>query len=164
MVVVVLIGVLAMIGVAAFRKRVSASKATEVTTVIQALRSGQEAYKAENQEYLDISDPNAWYPSATFNDAQLSWPAAFTTHVDGPAFQTLNAPIHQPVQYRYLVNAGAAGDTIPSPTGVTVPTWPTTTDPWYVIFGRADVDSDGVFSTAIATSFNPEVAVTNEGE
>ncbi|MDQ2645066.1 MAG: type II secretion system GspH family protein [Myxococcota bacterium] len=164
MVVVVLIGVLAMIGVAAFRKRVTASKATEVTTVIGALRAGEEAYKGENQEYLDISDPNAWYPSATFNSDAISWSANFGTHVDGPGFQALNAPITQSVQYRYLVNAGSAGDTMPSPTGVTLPTWPTPSDPWYVIIARANVDGDSVFSTAVATSFNHEINVTNEGE
>jgi type II secretory pathway pseudopilin PulG len=164
MVVVVLIGILAMLGVAAFRKRVQASKATEVTTVIQALRSGEEAYKGENQEYLDVSGPNAWYPSATFDSTSISWPSAFASHPDGPDFQALNAPITQAVQYRYLVNAGSAGQAMPAPSGVTLPTWPTPSDPWYVIIGRANVDGDSVFSTAIATSFNPEVYVDNEGE
>lgn len=163
MVVVVLIGVLAMIGVAAFRKRIAASKATEVTTVIGALRAAEEAYKAENQEYLDVSGTNAWYPSATFNSTAISWSSAFASHADGPDFQTLNAPITQSVQYRYLVNAGSADATLPTPI-VSGITWPAVSDPWYVIQARANVDGDSVYSNAIATSFNPEVYVDNEGE
>jgi hypothetical protein len=93
----------------------------------------------------------------------MGWASRYTGHDDGAAFQALNVIVTQPVQYRYLVNAGGAGDTPPTP-HVTMPAWPAATEPWYVIQARADVDSDNVFSNAIATSFSSEVYIDNEGE
>lgn len=162
MVVVTLVAVLAMIGIASFRKEVNASKASEVTSVIQALRSAQEAYRAENQVYLNVSAPNAWYPTATFGATAIGWSANYDTHTNGAAFKTLNAAVQHRVQYRYLVNAGAAGATLPTP--IVSMTWPAVSEPWYVIQARADVDEDGVYSNAIATSFNGEIYLDNEGE
>jgi len=163
MVVVALVAILAMVGIAAFRKEVSASKASEVTAVIQALRSAQEAYRAEHQQYLDISGLNAWYPTATFGSTAIPWSANYDTHTNGAKFKALGAAVQHRVQYRYLVNAGAAGATLPTPI-VSMPAWPAVGDPWYVIQARADVDSDGVYSNAIATSFNGEIFLNNEGE
>jgi hypothetical protein len=37
------------------------------------------------------------------------------------------------------------------------PAWPAATEPWYVIQARADVDGDGVFANAVATSLTPAV-------
>lgn len=163
MVVITLVAVLAMIGVASFRKQVSASKSTEAMTVIQAIRAAQEAYRAENQEYMDVSSAGNWYPVDSFGPHAIGWAASYASHEDGPAFQSLNVVVTQPVQYRYLVHAGGAGDALPTP-NVSLPAWPAATGPWYVIQARADVDSDGVYSNAIATSFSQEVYLDNEGE
>lgn len=164
MVVITLVAVLAVIGITSFRKEVKASKTSEVVTVIQAIRSAQEAYRAERQEYLDVStSASGWYPSATYGNLAIGWPANYASHADGTRFQDLGAPVTQLVQYRYLVDAGGAGATLPTPI-VSMPAWPAVNEPWYVIQARADVDDDGVYSSAIATSFSPGVYFDNEGE
>lgn len=163
MVVITLVAVLATIGVAAFRERATASKSVEAVAVIQAIRAAQESYRAENQEYLDVTEPGNWYPSSTFNSTAIGWAANYSSHPDGPEMQALNVVVVQPVQYRYLVNAGGAGSPLPTPI-VTLPAWPTPTDPWYVIQARANVDGDSVYSNAVATSFSSNVYLDNEGE
>ena len=162
MVVVTLVAILAVMGIYSFRDQLSSSKSSEAINVIQALRAGQEAYRAENQEYLNVSSAAAWYPENTYGERTMVWATGYTTHANGPAFQTLGAIVPQPIQYRYLVNAGSAGATLPTP-NVTL-TWPAVTEPWYVIQARADTDEDGVFSNAIATSFSNEVYLDHEGE
>jgi prepilin-type N-terminal cleavage/methylation domain-containing protein len=164
MVVITLVAVLAAIGVASFRKEVNASKSSEVMGVIQAIRSAQEAYRAERQEYLDVSTGvNNWYPVATYGSTAIAWPATYGSHTDGVRFRALAAPVSGLVQFRYLVDAGSAGATLPTPI-VSMPAWPAVAEPWYVIQARADVDSDNVYSNAIATSFSPGVYLNNEGE
>jgi prepilin-type N-terminal cleavage/methylation domain-containing protein len=162
MVVVTLVALLAIMGIYSFREQLSSSKSVEAINVIQALRAGQEAYRAENQEYLNISSAGAWYPEATYGARAFHWAEGYASHANGPAFKTLGAVVPQGVQYRYLVNAGSAGGTLPTP--IVTLTWPAVTEPWYVIQARADVDEDGVFSNAIAASFNGEVYLDHEGE
>src|SRR5688572_31751473 len=108
MVVVTLVALLAVMGLNAFHQQLSSSKSSEAINVIQALRAGQEAYRAENQQYLDVSSDGAWYPVATYGGRAFQWDAGYTSH---PNFKTLGAVVPQPVQYRYLVNAGSAGGT-----------------------------------------------------
>lgn len=165
MVVITLVGVLAALGIASFRKEVSASKASEAFAVIQAIRSAQESYRAERQEYLDVSSSaTAWYPAATYGNEAIGWAAKYGTHVDGARFRALGAPVTHLVRYRYLVDAGGPGVAPPSPAIASVPSFPTPTEPWYVIQARADADSDGTFSNAFATSLSPAVYLDNEGE
>jgi hypothetical protein len=145
-----------------FREQIASSKSVEAINVIQALRAAQEAYRAENQEYLNVSTDAAWYPVDTYGGLTVGWAAGYTSNANGPAFKRLGAIIPQPVQYRYRVNAGSAGGTLPTP--IVALTWPAATEPWYVIQARADVDENGVFSNAMATSFNSEVYLDHEGE
>jgi type II secretory pathway pseudopilin PulG len=160
MVVITLVAILGLIGMASFRKVTAASKSGEAIAVIQALRAAEESYRAENQDYLNVSSSGTWYPTGS---GKVAWGSGFATHADGANFQMLNAAVPQPVQYRFLVNAGAAGATLPTP-NVALPAWPATTASWYVIQARADADLDGTYSNAIATSFTSEVYVNNEGE
>jgi prepilin-type N-terminal cleavage/methylation domain-containing protein len=162
MVVVTLVAVLAVMGIYSFREQISSSKSVEAINVIQALRAAQEAYRAENQEYLNVSTDPAWYPVETYGEVSFGWAAGYDSNPNGPAFKRLGAIVPQPVQYRYRVNAGSAGGTLPTP--IVPLTWPTATEPWYVIQARADVDGNGVFSNAMAASFNGEVYLDHEGE
>jgi len=62
------------------------------------------------------------------------------------------------------VAAGLAGATPPALGIAKSPTWPATTEPWYVIESRGDVDGNGVFSFVTGSSFTGEVYVEAEGE
>lgn len=161
MIVVVLVGILATIGVASFRRELAASKSTEAASVIQAIRGAEETYRSENQRYFDVSaTTNRWYPATTFGGV-LHWEQP--THADYNRWRRLGAPVTQPVQFRYRVHAGGPGATLPT---LTVPSvvLPTPTEPWYVILARADADGDSVYCDAIAASFNGELFLQNEGE
>jgi type II secretory pathway pseudopilin PulG len=158
MVVVALVGILSAIGIASFRRQAAASKASEAASVIQAIRAAEEAYRGENQLYLDVSS------SKDFGPTVRSWELKPGGHPDLTKWQTLGARVTQPVLFGYLVNAGRAGATPPTLQLSDSPTLGTPTDAWYVIQARADYDGDGVFCNAAATSWTSEVYIENEGE
>jgi prepilin-type N-terminal cleavage/methylation domain-containing protein len=165
MVVVTMVGILAAIGIASFRRQVSSSKTTEAASVIQAIRAAEETYRAENQVYLDVSSSNdAWYPSKNFGPTVRSWEQKSGAHVDLVRWQTLGAQVTQPVQFGYLVNTGWPGATPPSLQLTNGPTLGEPSDSWYLIQARADYDGDGKFCNAAAASWTPEVFFENEGE
>ncbi|HET9931449.1 MAG TPA: type II secretion system protein [Polyangiaceae bacterium] len=163
MIVVTLVGILASVGIASFRKRVAASKTTEAASVVQAIRGAEEAFRSENQVYLNVSSVGAWYPSKGQGSTITTWEQK--THTDLAAWQRLGARVTQPVQFGYLVNAGRAGDALPAlniddkSVNLGKPT-----DAWYLIQARSDSDKDGVYCNVLANSFTPELYVEHEGE
>jgi type IV pilus assembly protein PilA len=163
MVVVMMVGILATIGIVSFRKEVAASKASEAASVIQAIRAAEEAYRAENQVYLNVSSSASdWYPSKSFGAVKRNW-----DYPSGPNYalwSRLGARVTQPVQFGYLVNAGRAGDTLPTLNLSNPPNLGKGTDLWYVIQARADADGDGVFCNVAATSVSQETYFENKGE
>lgn len=165
MVVVVLVGILASVGISYFRSEVAASKTSEAAAVIQAIRAAEEAYRAENQAYLDVSTDGAWYPSGSFGRTVRTWEQKPGAHVDLARWQLLGPRVIQPVMFGYLVYAGAPGIK-PSKTMFlsSSPDFGTPTAPWYIIQARADADSNSVYCNAAATSFSTDVYFEGEGE
>jgi hypothetical protein len=141
---------------------------------VQAIRGAEEMFRAENQEYLNVSSVDAWYPRSGVGPVVTTWDQ--NAHVDLAAWRRLGAHVTQPVQFGYLVNAGRAGAKLPDAlldrTGkqqklnIEAPSTPlgTPTDAWYVIQGRSDFDKDGIFCNVAATSFSPELYVEHDGE
>ncbi|MGC4088815.1 MAG: prepilin-type N-terminal cleavage/methylation domain-containing protein [Polyangiaceae bacterium] len=162
MVVVAMVGILAAVGIASFRKQVFASKTTEAASVVQAIRAAEETFRAENQVYLNVSTPDYWYPRNGVGAVVSTWDQK--SHKDLAAWQRLGARVTQPVQFGYQVNAGRAGGTLPTLSLDSSVSLGTPTDAWYVIQGRADFDKDGVYCNVAATSFSPELYVEHEGE
>lgn len=165
MVVVALVGILSVVGVASFRRQVSASKVSEPASVMRAISAAETAYRAENQVYLNVSSSNNdWYPSKDLGPTVRSWVVKPGGHPDLAKWQLLGAPVTQPVMFGYLVNAGRAGATPPALQLSQSVTVGKPTDTWFVIQARADSDGDGVYCNAAATSWTPEVFIENEGE
>ncbi len=163
MVVVTLVGIMATLGVVSFRSQVSSASSAEAVTVIQAIRAAQEAYRGENQVYLNVSTANLWYPTDTYGDVAYSF--VVTGHSDYARWQRLGPQVTRPVKFRYLVNAGAPGQALPDlHIDGTSPSWPTPTEPWYVVQARADHGGDNVFCNALASSFNSEVYIEQTDE
>jgi prepilin-type N-terminal cleavage/methylation domain-containing protein len=163
MVVVTLVGILATIGVASFKKQAMASKSNEAASVIQAIRGAQESFRAENQIYLNVSASGAWYPSDKYGETAYNFQT--DTHADIAAWRLLNVRVTRLVQFRYRVNAGAAGTALPALNIAGSPGWPNPpTEPWYVIQARADFNDDKVYCNALASSFNSEIYIENDGE
>ncbi len=163
MVVVVLVGVLAAIGVFAMRQHVSGSKTVEALSMIQSIRGAQERYRAENLAYLNVSTSDTFYPSdGLLKGKKMAWERP--GHVDRPRWRLLNPTTQGPVQFGYKVTAGNAFDpmTVPGSTGK--PNWPAPNEPWYVVQARADADGDGIVAFYVATSLATEVYREQEGE
>ncbi len=156
MIVVTLVGILATVGIASFRKHVAASKTTEAASVVQAIRAAEEGFRSENQVYLNVSTTSTWYPSSGQGATVTTWDQK--SHTDLAAWQRLGARVTQPVQFGYLVNAGKAGETLPTlniddkSVNLGKPT-----DVWYVIKARSDYDKNGVYCNVLANSFTPEL-------
>src|SRR3954466_2215619 len=77
--VVVITGILAVAGVTIFRRQMLASQGSEAVSVMQAIRSAEEAYLAENHVYLNVSvvsGGTSWYPNTTPNQSVYAWPQA----------------------------------------------------------------------------------------
>lgn len=163
MVVVTLVGVLATVGIASFRKQVASSKTGEAASVVQAIRAAEEAFRSENQVYLNVSTPGYWYPSSGVGAVVTTWDQK--SHTDLTRWQRLGANVTQPVQFGYEVNAGRAGEALPALNidnkSVNLGT---PTDAWYLIQARSDYDKDGIFCNVLANSFTPELYIEHEGE
>jgi type IV pilus assembly protein PilA len=166
MAVVVIVGVLATLGIVAYRRYITSAKATEAIYMIGAIRSAEESFRAETLHYLDVSQTiTNYYPMATPTKAKYAWDLAAETPLS-LRWKQLGVRSDGPVYFGYAVVAGTAGGTPPALDmlkGQTV-TWPTTTEPWYVILAAGDVNANGIFCYATTSSYTSEVYIENEGE
>ena len=168
-VVVVIVGIMATLAVQVMSKHVRGSRKAEVGAMLQSIRAAQEAWRAENQTYLDVSQ-NGWFPtdpSSGDGDEQHSffYAADSDTHADNARWLTLNPKPTGPVRYGYQTNAGLPGASMTTP-AVSVPglTWPAHDEPWYVIQALGDVDDDGTLSYFLVSSLNGELYSQNDTE
>jgi len=169
MVVVAITAILAVAGVMLFRKYMGTSKGTEALSVMQAIRAAEESYQAENHVYLDVSTADGrkdWYPSTTPSKTRYAW--GQPSHPDFARWQTLAPAVTRPVQFGFLVYAGAAGTAVPALQVSGGPTYNTPTDDWYVIQAEGDTDGNGRFaqyaSASAANQAAGDVWSANEGE
>ena len=161
--VVAIVGVLATLGLVAYRKFITSSKSSEAIYMVGSIRAAEESYRAETLRYLNVSAGfSKLYPNTTVGAYKSAWDAP--SHSDYSTWRQLGARSDGPVYYGYKVAAGLAGTTPPALGIKTSPTWPTTTEPWYVIESRGDVDGNGVQSFVTGSSFTGEIYVENEGE
>jgi prepilin-type N-terminal cleavage/methylation domain-containing protein len=162
--VVAITGVLATIGTILVRKHFAHAKTAEAVATIQAIRMAEEARRAETGTYQNCSPASGtpWYP-ATPDGTLHSWNMA--THGDWPSWRQLHVSQPDGPRFGFLVRAGTPGSTLPTPVTATKPTWPSPVqDPWYVIQAAGDQDKDTKYTLLLATSFNGELYVENDGE
>jgi type IV pilus assembly protein PilA len=161
--VVAIVGILATLGLVAYRRFITSSKSSEAIYMVGAIRAAQESYRAETLSYLDVSAGfNDYYPTSSMGAKKTAWDAS--THKDHVRWRQLGARPDGPVYYGYLVAAGVAGAVPPALHTANKPTWQTTTEPWYVIEAKGDVDGNGTYSWAAGTSFTGEIYLENQGE
>ncbi len=168
MVVVTITGILAIVGVMLFRRYIGASKGGEALYVIQAIRAAEEAYQAENHVYLDVSTADGrqdWYPNKTPGTARYAW--IQPTHPDINNWKALAPAVTRPVQFGFLVYAGAANVAVPA-LQAGAPTYNKPADDWYVIQAEGDTDGNGRFAQYVTGSAANQAAgdvwSANEGE
>jgi prepilin-type N-terminal cleavage/methylation domain-containing protein len=169
LVVVVITGILATVGVMLFRKYIGGSKGTEALAVVQAIRAAEEGYLAENHTYLDVSTQDGrkdWYPNVAPD--KYRWPFNVPQHADYARWQSLAPVVNRPVQFGFLVYAGGPGVAIPPLQIAGAPTFSTPTDDWYMIQAEGDTDGNGKFAQYVSASASNQAAgqvwSQNEGE
>jgi len=173
MVVVVIVGVLAVIGVASFRSRIFGSKTSEALAMIQSIRAAEERWRGENLTYLDVTRTGTWYPAtptahtkrAFYNAGACGVPLPDT---DDCRWKLLNPTAIGPTEFGFMLTAGAPGTTMTEPDAKARPTgwttWPANGDNWFVVQAIADADGDGVYAKFVASSIRGDVYRENEGE
>lgn len=164
--VVTITGILSVLAVAGFRRHMQASRGSEALSVIQAIRSAQESYMAENHGYLDVSTDSEgknWYPQTTPSTTRHAF--ARQAHPDSPRWRQLAPSVNGTVMFGYLVNAGVPGTRIPALQTTAAPTF-LAAQPldWYLIQASGDVDGNGVFARYASTSMSSEIYIEREGE
>ena len=161
--VVTIVGILATLGLVAYRRFITSSKSSEAIYMVGAIRAAEESYRAETLTYLNVSVGfSNYYPTGTVGAKKTGWDA--DTHPDYTRWRQLGARPDSGVYYGYIVGAGVAAAVPPALHTANKPTWPTTTEPWYVIEAKGDVDGNGTFSWVCGSSFTGEIYVENEGQ
>lgn len=164
MIVVSIVGVLATLAIVGYRKYIESSKVGEAIYIVQSIRAAEESFRAETMTYLNVSTSGTFYPRATgFDNSKYSWVQA--GHVDYQRWMTLGVTSDGPVQFGYMVSAGAAGQAVNVAVQTAqVPNWPNpTTEPWYVIQARGSLHGTGSDDTImLGSSFTGELYWENE--
>jgi type IV pilus assembly protein PilA len=170
MIVVVIVGVLAVVATVAYRKWVLASYIGEAHDMLGNIRVSEEAFRAENTDYLNVSGGLAkanLYPTITpTGNSKTQWGAT-------PGYwAALNVNPSAPVRFGYAVIADTdnSGNPVALPTsvqnnGVAVDLSPLAGQPWFVASAICDIDSDGAApdTTLYAVSGTNQIFVNNEG-
>jgi type IV pilus assembly protein PilA len=161
-IVVVIVGVLAVVAVAGYRRMILSSKITEAQNMVNAIKIAQEDYKTERGLYAAIT---TYCPSgAGVHDKKFGWDSQC-----GAPNRWEVLPVHadNAVQFAYASPAGPSNFTAPGDIGCTID-WSgamaDTTRPWYVVHAKADLDEGGVATELVSSSFQNTVFSCNEGE
>lgn len=138
LIVVAMIAVLAAIALVGYKRYINQAQAGEAKTVIQMIRGGQETYKAEMLQYLNVSSMiNTYYPNPAPNDTRYSW--YNNGHPDYANWMLLNTVPDGPVRFGYACVAGLGNAITPPSDFVPQPTMPPALAlgvPWYSIQAR----------------------------
>jgi type IV pilus assembly protein PilA len=166
LVVVIMVGVLATLGVIGVRKYVFAAKTSEAINMIGSIKAAQEAYKDETFSYLDVSQGklDSFYPMQGEPPGKKKYHWVNDSHVDWDRWRALGLSTANPVQFGYACVAGGASDAIPQPGTDKSFDWPAPGGPWYVVLAVADQNENGVRSHYVSSSFTTEIYAENEGE
>lgn len=141
LIVIAIIGMLAAMAIAGYRKYVHAAQGSEAKVVMGMIRNGEEAYRVETLSYLGCSSTLATYwPNPTPNDSRWVWERSADTAYT-KCWAMLNVHPDAPVRYGYALTAGVFTT---GPSGLDAdfkhpPTWPTSMSqgtPWFVVAAR----------------------------
>lgn len=169
MVVVVIMGILAAVGLSSFVQHSAQAKTTQALAVCRSIGVAQERYRTLNGQYLDVSvgnlgllyptdDPSKTVYNFWGHDAAVPDPVYPNWLILAP-----EVPVY--TRFGFATVAGLPTDGWPALGTAETPTWPAVVnDPWYVIKALGDLDGDNEDSIIIMTSFGDRVYVENMGE
>jgi prepilin-type N-terminal cleavage/methylation domain-containing protein len=169
MIVVVVVGALAVLAVASYRRWVQTAYLSEALDMVKSTRAAQESFRAENGGYLNVSKglgPGFDYPLVRPGQSKTAWGGA-CAGCNNPTsgWTALNVSSSAPLTFGYSTIA----DNVNLP-GVTLTVNGKTLDltavtaPWYIVEADGDTNGDGVYCNVYALSATNQVYVNNEGE
>ena len=159
MIAVVIVAVLALIAIPLFSRETRKGKAkSEVAPMFAEISSKEEAYKIDNNSYLDL----ATCPSTISNQQQS---ATACTSVASWSTVRINLP-QQSLYCQYAVTSGASNTTPATiPVGFTFNPSGVSPVPWYFILATCEMDgSTGTHSYYFQGSGDGIIQVLNEGQ
>jgi len=173
MVVIVIIGVLATLGVYGVRKYVFSSKTTEAIHMIGSIKSAEEAYRAETFTYAGMSraslaSMDSLYPQGTKPGARKhDW-----TNTSHAAYASVWGPLgvlsDSPVMFGYVVASGTGALETTLGEECTGISWGTrgsnNTGPWYVVKAVGNLNGDSKYSCFASSSLTGEIFSINGDE
>jgi type IV pilus assembly protein PilA len=164
--VLAMIGILAALALVGYRRYLNASRSGDAKAIISSIRIAEESYRAETLSYANCSadDLTKYYPivEARLNGKKMIWRNSSHEHFD--CWKMLNVVTDSPTRYGFAVVAGAPGKAMPEPSTNNKPTWPTPTEPWYVIQAAGDNDDDDNYALFVTSSLNGEIYSEREEE
>jgi type IV pilus assembly protein PilA len=174
MIVVAMIGVMAALAIAGYKKYVNAAQSSEAKAMIQGIRAGEESYKSDMLVYLGCSTSLVDYypsdPTANQNDKKWAWvrPNDVKYNNTTNGWQLLNVQADAPVRFGYAVVAGVGATAPPALDFVKPPTgWPPAVNagiPWYTVQAVNKRSTASPKVLFMSWSGSGEIYSENEGE
>src|SRR5690606_31273252 len=168
MVVVVIMGILATIGLSSFVRHQDMSTTTEGVATCRSIGAAQNNYKALHHQYLnvsaDLTTPTSFYP-VNVPGTQRAHFWGQNTHPDFPQWIELAPVVPAYTEHAFATVAGLPGAAWPNlGTTLAAPVWPVANDPWYIVAAIADLNGDGQPSRIIMSSLSSVVYQEFAGE
>ncbi len=158
MITIVIVGVLSLLAISGYRKMIVGGKITEAQNMVMSIRAAQETYFLQHQGYANVG--TTLCPTAAAPGKRVQWDPS--CNGGNMVWRALDVHAHGQIEFQYATQAGPPG----VPNGVFVGlTQVNTTKPWYVVTAEADLDPNTPAKTqVVATSFNTQLFVNNEGQ
>jgi type IV pilus assembly protein PilA len=147
------VGILAALAIAGYRKWLASARTGETKDLVLTIVQGQHMYRQETGGYLNCSASwTDWYPDVPNASKRLFHQSG---HADYACWRLLAPNSTEPVMVGFTTRAGASSDPIPQPPTDFNFSFPTPTEPWFLVLAAADQDADNVLAYWFTSSFSP---------
>jgi prepilin-type N-terminal cleavage/methylation domain-containing protein len=174
MIVVVIVGILALLAIVAYRRWTRSSFVVEAQDMVAQIRNAEQSFYAENGSYLNVSGSRSvLYPSMNPGNFKTDWnvPGGCANCALVNGWETLNVHPNGPVAFGYSVIAGDGVTVQASGIGsFTVNGKPfdysnmINGKPWYFVEAKGNMSGDGQnFVYVYGMSGTNQIYVDGEG-
>jgi Tfp pilus assembly protein PilE len=172
MIVAVGVGILATLAIVAYRRWVQTTYVAEAQDMVGAIRAAQEAFRAENGGYVNVSTGlgvGSDYPLAKPGKSKTAWGGPCSTCTNqNIGWSALSVMPSAPVAFGYsTIASNDATHPLSKPVitvhGKALDT-SSLTEPWYIVEADGDHDGNGVYCNVFGFSTDAKLYVNNDGE
>lgn len=168
LIVVAIVGILATVGVFAYKRYVAKARKSEVFSMIASIKSAEESYKAESSQYLSTgTQEKDFYPVLGSNGSEPN-PKPWNPKAAGKTgWLALGVSAPASALYcGYVVIAGSANSLAGAGSrGVTLFQNKAPTRPWYYIRAACDFDGKSTVNSTFETTYDNEIVfIDNDGK